>query len=337
VTSLLTSPTSLAAIIDTTGNLDVLRIYSLLITCLRKSEHLLRTQQAPIHTSNLSTEDVAAKVLERVKIMRVFDFEGVVEAVAEVREGLEGLAVESKDEQPKAHDEEAAQETEPLPVPVHVPRKTVIPDSEDEDEDDEEEEMLLDHPAAAPVSKLLPEAEAEISRPKTPETKQDKEEGEGKVSFLSIDNLAHVLTPMLKKDYMQGDLLSLLPPLVLFPSTAHARRLTLLASDRPSRSDAAHPRHSNPCPQPTHHPLKPSHSPHPPSFRLKLPISKEHGPHIRPKRSRPRRPTTSNLQLARAKAPLHLHIRVQRPCARTHPAAVSRPPHPGLPAPEKQG
>jgi hypothetical protein len=193
----------------------VLRIYSLLITCLHKSELLLRTQQAPIHTSNLSAEDVAAKVLERVKIMRVFDFEGVVEAVAEVREGLEGLAVESKDGQPKAHDEETAQETEPMPVPVPVPvpRKTVIPDSEDEDEDDEEEEMLLDHPAAAPVSKSLPETEAETSIPKTPEKKEQEEsEVEDKVSFLSIDNLAHVLNPMLKKDYVQGDLLSLPPP-----------------------------------------------------------------------------------------------------------------------------
>jgi hypothetical protein len=234
VTSLLTSPTSLAAIIDTTGNLDVLRIYSLLITCLRKSEHLLRTQQAPIHTSNLSAEDVAAKVLERVKIMRVFDFEGVVEAVAEVREGLEGLAVESKDEQPKAHDEETAQETEPLPVPVPVPRKTVIPDSEDEDEDDEEE-MLLDHPAAAPVSKPLPEAEAETSRPKTPEKKkQDEGEGEGKVSFLSIDNLAHVLTPMLKKDYVQGDLLSLPPPSCTL-SQHNSRQKTNPTYQRPSK------------------------------------------------------------------------------------------------------
>lgn len=194
-TSLLSSPSSLAAIIDTTGNLDVLRIYSLLITRLRQNSHLLQIQQDAVGSVDLAVDDLAKKILERVKIMRVFDLEGVAEAVEEIGEGLEA---KGEDEEMKNGEQGGVIEKKSLAVPK---RKTVIADSEDEDEDDEE--MLFDNPE--PNTTPIPPLEV----PKNPERSKTPERGEegvdeGKVSFILIDNLAHVLNPLLKKDYVHG-------------------------------------------------------------------------------------------------------------------------------------
>ncbi|KAF2794823.1 hypothetical protein K505DRAFT_360720 [Melanomma pulvis-pyrius CBS 109.77] len=194
-TSLLSSPSSLAAIIDTTGNLDVLRIYSLLIMQLHQDSHLLRIQKDAVGSVDLAVDDLARKMLDRVKIMRVFDLEGVVEAMEEIGEGLEG---KGEGEEMKNREQEVVVEKKSLTVPK---RKTVIADSEDEDEDDEE--MLFDNPAA----NIIPMPPLEVSKnPERSKTPERGEEGvdEGKVSFVLIDNLAHVLNPLLKKDYVHA-------------------------------------------------------------------------------------------------------------------------------------
>ena len=158
--------------------------------------------------SEATVEDVAAKVLDHVKIMRVFDFVGVREAIGEIRDDLEGRKSSNR-KKGEAKSEPVTKAKSPTPESRPVPKRTVVADSEDEDDD---EEMLFDtspapvEPASA-VQQLVidqqqkttitqDEAEAEPDAP--------KEESAGKVKFILIDNLAQVINPLLKKDYIQG-------------------------------------------------------------------------------------------------------------------------------------
>ena len=155
--------------------------------------------------------------------MRVFDFEGVVEAVEEVKEEFGGSIEEAISvEEKKSSEEGEADEQEKKPVPV--PRKTVIPDSEDEDEeeekkpvsvprktviadsedeDDEEDEMLLETPIITTDAVSPQKGQTEAERPRTSDRKEEVT-NEGKVSLVLIDNLAYVLNPLLKEDYVKG-------------------------------------------------------------------------------------------------------------------------------------
>ncbi|KAI5203061.1 hypothetical protein E4T39_04329 [Aureobasidium subglaciale] len=82
ISHLLASPTHTATLIDATGNLDVLKLYRNLITRLSaaNNDHEVNVKQATL-------------TLDRVKIMRVFDFEGVVEGVNELVDELQGRNV----------------------------------------------------------------------------------------------------------------------------------------------------------------------------------------------------------------------------------------------------
>ncbi|KAG9674051.1 hypothetical protein KCU99_g3743, partial [Aureobasidium melanogenum] len=79
ITHLLTSNTHTATLIDGSGNFDVLNLYKNLLT------RLARTNTN--HEENIKQ---ATSILDRVKIMRVFDFEGVVEGLNELIDELEG-------------------------------------------------------------------------------------------------------------------------------------------------------------------------------------------------------------------------------------------------------
>ncbi|KAI4629457.1 uncharacterized protein J4E87_003721 [Alternaria ethzedia] len=147
------------------------------------------------------TEDLAAKVLDRVKIMRVFDFVGVREAMVEIRDGIEkkkDAERASSTEEKKANlpNEEPARE-EP-PVEKEPVKRTYVADSEDEEDD---EEMLFDSDvtdtAAQPVQNPEP------TRIESAEDTNAKVVS-GPIKIVLIDNLAQVLNPLLKKDYIQG-------------------------------------------------------------------------------------------------------------------------------------
>ncbi|THX14339.1 hypothetical protein D6D13_03139 [Aureobasidium pullulans] len=97
ITHLLASTSHTATLIDATGNLDVLKLYRSIITRLSKSNHN--------HEANVK---LATSTLDRVKIMRVFDFEGVVEGLNELIDDLEGRNVPKNtigDSQEEAEDE----------------------------------------------------------------------------------------------------------------------------------------------------------------------------------------------------------------------------------------
>ncbi|KAF2176459.1 hypothetical protein K469DRAFT_700008, partial [Zopfia rhizophila CBS 207.26] len=206
-TSLLSSPkpNSYAAIIDITGNLDPILLYNIILSRLQADPSL-----SPL-VAGETLEDAATKVLERVSIMRVFDLEGVIEAVGEVRDGLE---MKAKATMPTI--EPISQPSEIVPRSVEVvkeaPKK--IPKTEIADSEDEDEDMLFEsaptsqHQAPSIPSPSQPAPDSEPRQPepaKTPDIPSPS--AEGKTEFILIDNLAHVLNPLLKNDHVQANTL----------------------------------------------------------------------------------------------------------------------------------
>lgn len=196
--SLLLDPSSSAAVIDTTGNLDILRLYTQIVRRLQSDASLL--EKFPAQSEQV--EDLAAKVLERVKIMRVFDLVGVVEAVGEIREGLERKttteAVKRSETEMRRGDDQSV--VEPVPAsPPQRSRERVIADSEDEDEDmlSEEDQDSVHTPSRDGHNGDAETRAEESNKPAQERSGQD----DGKVTFVLIDNLAHVINPLLKKDY----------------------------------------------------------------------------------------------------------------------------------------
>lgn len=149
------------------------------------------------------------EVLRRVRLMRVFDFEGVREAVEEVRGGMgEGRR-----------------------------KRVEVPDSEDED-GDEDGEMLFDIPN--PVSASIASGNPRHQEKQQPTSPQPTP------TILLIDNLAHILTPLQRKDSIQGT-----PPPNPLKKTSNP------PSKHPRNNLPHPPRPPNTHPRPLHHPAQP--------------------------------------------------------------------------------
>lgn len=145
-----------ATVIDTGQAVDVRRLYQALIA------------------ENGSDDDKKAKAkakaaLDRVKIVKPFDFEGMMEGVSELRDVLEGRII-----------------TEAAPRP---PRGTVADSQEDEDE-------MLD----APTPPAKPAASTTAKCVKQPGR-------ESRTHFLLIDNLTHLAAPLLKTNHASAQAL----------------------------------------------------------------------------------------------------------------------------------
>lgn len=135
-------------------------------------------------------------MLDRVRIMRVFDFVGVREAIGEIRDELEGRKITT----PVKRRISTLKRPTPEPFMPKKEKRTVVADSEDEDE----EEMLFDStdtindeaPAVRPIPSNPPTpAKASPLQPDPPS---------GKIKLILLDNLTQVLSPLLKKDSIQG-------------------------------------------------------------------------------------------------------------------------------------
>lgn len=231
VDALLKYPNSTAAVVDTTGHFDVLRLYTSILEQLKTlPDTLARCRTATSSKAENTVEEVAAEILDHVKIMRVFDFVGVREAIGEIRDGLE-------EKRPLSHKTNEAQE-EPMeegkistPQPAPTSKRTVVADSEDEDD---EEEMLFDTSVASVKAVSAIKVSESLSQPQAAvaETFEEQElleeKMKGEVKFILIDNLAQVTNPLLKKDYIQGQSHPVLThPRILIPA-ANAIALTFL-------------------------------------------------------------------------------------------------------------
>lgn len=203
VAALLKCPGEMAAVVDTTGNFDVMRLYTLILAQLQKSAEVLERVRVATKSGGVdAVGDIAAKVLDQVKIMRVFDFIGVREAIGEIREDLEARKRPSR---PRPHEESVPKAKEPTPETQVLPKRTVVADSEDEDDED----MLFDSstPTAAPEAEAEPAPAVQQQEPDAAPVELQEAGSDlpsSKVKFILIDNLAQVINPLLKKDYVKG-------------------------------------------------------------------------------------------------------------------------------------
>tara|TARA_R110002003_G_scaffold27_6_gene1391 strand:+ start:18179 stop:19096 length:918 start_codon:yes stop_codon:yes gene_type:complete len=151
-------------------------------------------------------EDVAANILDHVKMMQVFDFVGVKEAIGEIRDDLEGRkAPKSKKEdgRPETKTNATPPPPEPEEEPQPVQKRTVVQDSEDEADD---EEMLFD---TSTPPRPAPESNLAVPDPHTPQQPDlQGPQSPNNPSLILIDNLTQVLTPLLKKDYIHANALT---------------------------------------------------------------------------------------------------------------------------------
>ncbi|KAL5441862.1 hypothetical protein PMIN06_009213 [Paraphaeosphaeria minitans] len=264
---LLDNPHASAAVVDTTGNFDVLRLYAFLLAGLQGDAGVLRGLKEAVGMGELSAEDVAAKALDRVKIMRAFDLVGVMEAVGEVRDELEGQNLQGGNEggcevsvsearvEMPVEDVQRRRDAEPERE-KDMPKRTFVADS------DEEEELLFDDNPAAPTSKdmittealpteehdeilfvdgpadqrddtshrpaVVPAPQAQPTVTAQPPWKRDPTPA--RTAFLLIDNLAHVVSPLLQKDYAQAQALTSSFLLTLSHLTCNHTLHTLLSN-----------------------------------------------------------------------------------------------------------
>jgi hypothetical protein len=200
---------------------------------------MLRALNLAMGKEGLGADDLAAKALDRVNIMRTFDLVGVMEAVGEVRDELERRNPQGREEEVEERLgdgpladlplEEVQRELHTEPE-KNLPKRTFVADSDDE------EEMLFDDEPAFQKSKTVPTAEAlpieeqdeilfvdgpaderdstphpphttttaQVQSPGTRQLKSEIDTTPAKPAFLLIDNLAHVISPLLQKDYAQG-------------------------------------------------------------------------------------------------------------------------------------
>ena len=169
-THLLLSSKCEATIVDTTNSFDVRRLHKRLVSGLRERSD----------GDDAKTE--AMQVLERVRIMKAFDFVGMAECVAEFRDSLEIRDETGPSQEPGSTPEE---------VKVPAPRGTVG-DSEDEDDmlDDIERVSLEPPPLPPPITK--------------PEEKLLEDVPQ---HLLVIDNITYVASPVIKNSHVQGQAL----------------------------------------------------------------------------------------------------------------------------------
>lgn len=167
----------------------------------------------------------AAQKLDRVKIMRVFDFDGMVEGIAEMRDELEAkeTPVEVEEEMsnneasPAVQDERQDLGEELLGI-KRV--KSTIADSQ-QIEGDEEIEMMLDDLLDEEVYQTgAPGPGEQQKQQKSPQEEQQQEDespptrdpspqanNDQKHHMLIIDNLTHLIAPIMKRNYIQGQAL----------------------------------------------------------------------------------------------------------------------------------
>ncbi|RDI84779.1 Alpha-glucosidase [Venturia inaequalis] len=188
ITHLLSSPTSQAAVIDTTGTFDLLRLHEVIVTRVKSNILTKRARQigdlqpemSPPPPPTEDAEKTAEKALERVKILRVFDFVGVVEAVGELSEELQ-------DVRPTEENTETQPKSKP---PPQRNQRTQIADSDEEEEEDSEEDMLFASPLPVPKPTSPP--------PQPPPNTLDR------IGMIIIDNITQPLHPILKINYTRA-------------------------------------------------------------------------------------------------------------------------------------
>lgn len=152
---LLSSPDTAATVIDTAISFDVRRFYRMLVSRLE---------------DQTDAQQQAMQLLERIKIMKVFDFEGLTDSITEYKDTLDGKQALSNS-----------------PTEKRAAPRGTIGDSEDEDE-------MLDSPSPPPniQANLVPEGTSDHKVPK---------------NLLFINSISQVAAPLIKNRHVEGQAL----------------------------------------------------------------------------------------------------------------------------------
>lgn len=170
--------------------------------------------------TEIDYEAEAAQVLERIRIMRVFDFVGLVEAVGEIRAELEKPA--SREKEVNVEREVGGEEWLASP-----PRRSAVPDSQ-ADEDEEEEMLFQASQPKAPDGKPFAQKPAEPNIIAQEENSKDESSAEKpKTSLILLDSLHTVVNPLMKSDYTQAHAL-LVPFLRSLTNLTHTHTLVTI-------------------------------------------------------------------------------------------------------------
>ncbi|KAL6713272.1 hypothetical protein ACLMJK_008737 [Lecanora helva] len=178
---LITSEGGEVALIDTTGSFSPLRLRDVLAFRLearrqrdnyRHSGYMYESNQSKEAGESDELSDQATSMLDRVKVMRVFDFAGVVEAVGEVREMIEQSYLSAE----KSEHARAA-------------RKHEIQDSEEELDDDNDDDD---------------NEEGEPSRKAALNLQEPAVRG---IGMIIVDTIANVVNSVMSKSQVQGQAL----------------------------------------------------------------------------------------------------------------------------------
>lgn len=183
VSHLLSSPSVTATVIDTALSFDVRKLHQLLVSRLR---------------GQVAAEQLAMQALERLNIMKVFDFEGLAESILELRSSLEG-------------DPRNAQR----PMTGQKPPRGTIGDSEDEDE-------MLDSPSPPP------ELQVRLFSSNTDKYLNTN-------GLLIIDSISQVAAPMMRNRYVEGQALLISFMRSLTHLTRANGLLTIMLNDATTR------------------------------------------------------------------------------------------------------
>ena len=210
-----------ATIIDTAGTLSIPSLFNLILA------RLIRDKQAFAVSDNVDLEEYATGMLDRVRIMRVFDVEGMVEGIAELREELEGQHEDLDGHEIRNDiDTEVIKAGAALRIPG--PRGTVADSQADADEEelvDEDEILMADESAVmAPLNDSIVTAPTTTTTTATEDGKQNHAGEESSFGLLIIVNLTEIFSPLLKNNHAQG---TYLPPHSLRANTPVTPDLTL--------------------------------------------------------------------------------------------------------------
>ena len=176
---LLTYKSGEVAFIDTTGSFSPLRLRNVFAYRLeakiqhnsyQESGYMYEKRTSRLENSKEAMIEEATAMLDRVKVMRVFDFAGVVEAISEVNELMEAMT----------------QEADRLRVAASKQRRDEVGDSEEEPDEDE-----------GPQGK--PQHDIDHS--------QDNEPHTSPIGMIIIDTITNVVSAMMVKSQVQGQAL----------------------------------------------------------------------------------------------------------------------------------
>ena len=178
---LLTHKLGEIAFIDTNGSFSPLRLQNILAYRLeakiqhnsyQESGYMYEKRTSALEHSKEAMIEKATSMLDRVKVMRVFDFAGVVEAVSEVNELMEDIAQQSN-----------------KPSIRVLEKKDEIGDSEDEP-DEEEDLQGESRRESADVSHF-----------------QGSASHSGQIGVIIVDTVTNVVSAMMAKSQVQGQAL----------------------------------------------------------------------------------------------------------------------------------